>query len=390
MRTIEVNLADPDEIARWKAGAAQYVSSLPDWGRYYLYTKPFTIIAGSLVPEHTAYFHDFANILRILNLPPNSRILDVACGPGWLTEFLWRFGYRATGIDACEPLLAIARERVSAGFRPWQRSYDDVRFVRLDIETERLEDQFEAIIFYDCLHHFCDLEGVFRQVDEMLAPGGCLLIKEGAMPPRGSDGEKRLLDEAKRSGTLESPYHHDWLESFLRGRGFAAVRALVEINGFFEKDARTRDQLCALIDAPHSMNIFLCHKEVAGDYGASLSLDLWEQDENGDLQIVVVATNSGSTRWRADPALGPGSVALGIRVRDAGRHTLEEYLGRTPIPRDVLPGESMTISLSYPLSQIARSGPCTLMIDMVAQGAFWFGERGSEIIVRVLTPDQLS
>ena len=386
VRTIEVNLADPDEVQRWKTGAEGYVDSLPEWGRHYLYTKPFAPITGTIEREHYCYFQDFANILQLLNLPPGSRILDAACGPGWLSEFLWRVGYDVTGIDVCEALLDVARERIDKlPFLPWERDRKSVRFARLDLESEDLAaEQFDAIVFYDCLHHFADIGGVFRAVDRMLAPGGSVLIKEGAMPEAGSIGESKLLEEAARSTTLESPFDHEWLVTFLRDHGFSRVRRYLEINGFFEATPEQRDRLTALFDAPPSMNIILCRRDEADGFVATIAIEEWVIDERGDLRITARVTNDGSRSWRANSELRPGSVAMGIKVEDARGRVIEEYLGRCPLATDVEPGASTTFWLVYPLSQIDVPVGANIRLDMVLQGEFWFSDRGSPSVVRAV------
>ena len=55
----------------------------------------------------------FPGILRLLDVPPASAILDVACGQGVFCRILHERGYRATGVDAAPELIRFARERNS-------------------------------------------------------------------------------------------------------------------------------------------------------------------------------------------------------------------------------------------------------------------------------------
>ena len=52
--------------------------------------------------------------VRRLNVPPNSRVLDVACGTGNVALPLARAGHRVTGVDIAPNLLMQARERAAA------------------------------------------------------------------------------------------------------------------------------------------------------------------------------------------------------------------------------------------------------------------------------------
>jgi hypothetical protein len=59
-RTIEVDPQDREAVAFYKSGAVDYVAKLPEWARYYLYTKPFCTIEGLPEAIHILYLHDFA------------------------------------------------------------------------------------------------------------------------------------------------------------------------------------------------------------------------------------------------------------------------------------------------------------------------------------------
>lgn len=347
-------------------------------------SKPFGTIARSLEPEHSGYFSDFASILRLLDLPARSRILDVACGPGWLAEFLWRFGYDVTGIDICGELLDVARERIEkTAFVPWERDRGWIRFHQLDLETEHLDQRFDAILFYDCLHHFVDIDGVFRSIERMLAGGGLVLIKEGVMPAPGSPAEAALAAESCRSSTLESPFDHEWLIGFLRARGFDRVEGYIDVSVFFPRSVEARDAIAARFDAPPDANIILCQRG-RKEFLARISVEEWVRDERGDLRLLVRVRNAGASPWRADPGLAVGSVSLGFRVEDPDGRVIEEHLARTPLPADLQPDEEIRVSVTYPLSAISLVVDPLLRIDMVLQGEFWFSEQGSPTVAQRL------
>jgi SAM-dependent methyltransferase len=387
-RTIEIDPRDADAVAFWKAGARDYVEQLEDWGRYYLYTKPFFTVGPVPDPIPLGYFHDFANIVRALDLRGGSRILDVACGPGWFSEFLWRLGYRVTGIDVCEPLLDFARERVGlVAHPPLERSREDVRFLVLDIETERLDEPFDGIVFYDCLHHFVDAEAVLAHARSMLAPGGRLLIKEGAMPPPGSEGERLLIAEAERLRTLEAPFDHDWLDAHLRSLDFESVRSFVEINGLFERTPAERDRVIGVFDGPPAVNVFLCRvaggEATAGEPRARLELlarHVVEEARGATLHLELRAHNEGDWTWRSGPALAPGTVTIGIRSLDRAGAVVDDQAGRTLLPGDVAPGASVPVRVAYPLGAV-QPPPAALRVDLVLQGAYWFADRGLRPVV---------
>ena len=390
-RTAEIDPRDGEAAAHHKRGATDYVASLPDGSRHYLYTKPFCTIGGRPEAIHVLYFQDFANILLSLSLCGRSRILDVACGPGWLSEFLYRYGYDVTGVDISEEMLDVARERVDRlAYPPLDRGPESVRFRRLDIETECLDEQFDAVLFYDCLHHFVDAERALHHAARMLAPSGKLLIKEGAMPPPGSEGERALLAESEQYQTLESPFDPDYLDELLSKQGFRVIRRFIEVNGFFEPTREERDRIAAVFDSPLSVNIRICQQEepaspsaspLAGNWRAKIELESMEEISapRRGWHLRIRVTNTGDRVWEASPDLTVGSVALGFKLLDASGHIVEQHTGRTPVAHPLAPGQSTTLQVRY-LFPEATSGPCFLVADMVLQGAFWFGDRDSRVL----------
>ncbi|MBC8105969.1 MAG: class I SAM-dependent methyltransferase, partial [Anaerolineae bacterium] len=56
-------------------------------------------------------------VMKLLEVQPRQRIVDVACGQGVLCRLLRERGAEVTGIDAAEPLIQSARERGPADIR---------------------------------------------------------------------------------------------------------------------------------------------------------------------------------------------------------------------------------------------------------------------------------
>jgi ubiquinone/menaquinone biosynthesis C-methylase UbiE len=96
--------------------------------------------------EHNEAFReepteDLPGRLHAISLLPPARVLDVACGTGFLTQHL---GSEVTGLDQSEAMLEVARRRV-----PW------AEFVRADAFrmpfAEDSFDMFFATFFYGLL-----------------------------------------------------------------------------------------------------------------------------------------------------------------------------------------------------------------------------------------------
>lgn len=54
-------------------------------------------------------------VLHKTTVGPDATLLDVGCGAGMFCQMAAKLGARVSGLDATEPLLAIARERVPDG-----------------------------------------------------------------------------------------------------------------------------------------------------------------------------------------------------------------------------------------------------------------------------------
>jgi 2-polyprenyl-3-methyl-5-hydroxy-6-metoxy-1,4-benzoquinol methylase len=57
----------------------------------------------------------FEAVLNKTAVGAKTSVLDIGCGSGSFCEMAAKRGARVSGIDAAEPLLAIARERVGQG-----------------------------------------------------------------------------------------------------------------------------------------------------------------------------------------------------------------------------------------------------------------------------------
>ena len=104
-------------------------------------------------------------------LPPGSRILEVAPGPGYLAiDLAAREKYRITGLDISRAFVAIARENarqagVNVDFR-----HGDVAHMPFD------NDAFDFLVCRAAFKNFSEPVEAIREMHRVLAPGGTALI----------------------------------------------------------------------------------------------------------------------------------------------------------------------------------------------------------------------
>ena len=127
----------------------------------------------------------------LADLPPDRmiKILEIGAGTGGTTEFLApTLAGRAVDYlftDVSPLFLARARERF--------REYSFFRYSVLDIEqTPKMAGSFDIVVVANVLHATADLRRVLRNVRELMAPSGLLLLVEGTRPESWVEPDLRI------------------------------------------------------------------------------------------------------------------------------------------------------------------------------------------------------
>lgn len=103
--------------------------------------------------------------LLLHSLAPGSAVLDLCCGDGRLAKALREAGFRVTGLDGSEQMLAFARSRAP-----------EVTFLAADARDFAFAEPFDAVVSTgDSMNHLLnrnEIRRVFRNVRDCLKPGG--------------------------------------------------------------------------------------------------------------------------------------------------------------------------------------------------------------------------
>jgi ubiquinone/menaquinone biosynthesis C-methylase UbiE len=111
-------------------------------------------------------------LAKLAGAAPGRRALDVACGPGLLTLALAEAGADATGVDATEALLALARaEAERRGLAVAFRAGDATA---LDLPA----GSFDVVTCRAAFHHFPEPARVLAEMARVAKPGGTLLVAD--------------------------------------------------------------------------------------------------------------------------------------------------------------------------------------------------------------------
>ena len=167
------------------------------------YVKDF-----SFVPDYGR------EVLELLDVAPASRVLDLGCGDGSLTAALIEAGYAASGLDASEELLAVARV-----------AHPGVSFTHGDATSFAVPQPVDAVFSNAVLHWipWDKQEAVVRCVHRALREGGQFVFECGGA------GNNALIH-----GALARAFDHRGL-SYTMPFCFPSLDAyasLLEENGF--------------------------------------------------------------------------------------------------------------------------------------------------------------
>jgi SAM-dependent methyltransferase len=187
-----------------KHAEIEYPHAIGEDGREWLRTKPFRNH-----PAMTArLLIDFAHVLQILDLHAGMSLVELGCGPGWMTRFAARHGLDAVGYDIAPEMIEIARELAEA-------EAPTARFEVGDMEQLDLGRRFDAALLYDALHHSRRPDLVLATARAALKPGGRLLLVEPNWKHRFQG-----RDASHEYGVTEMGYWPRQLKRLLRDGGF--------------------------------------------------------------------------------------------------------------------------------------------------------------------------
>ena len=111
------------------------------------------------------------------NLEGKKKVLEVGCGPGYISLELARNGYNVTGIDVSKYSIQIADQ--TAQENQYKDGFGSLEYLQKDfILFDCPEKSYDAVCFFQTLHHFASLNTVIDKVKKILRPGGIIIVNE--------------------------------------------------------------------------------------------------------------------------------------------------------------------------------------------------------------------
>jgi SAM-dependent methyltransferase len=342
------------------------------------------------------YLFDFAVACDLLAPRPDDLVLDFAAGSCWATELLNRLGVRTVSIDLSLEMMRRGRQRLASDSRLVFRN--NASFVVARGQVLPFADaSFDGAMCLNALHHQPSYATALGEIYRVLKPGGRAVFSEpGTSHAAQPLSEFRMREES----VIEKPVSLPLVRRLAREAGFSRMRVVplrAAAEYAFDYTASTADgavlqQLWddTLRHAPAEHARFVLHKGDDPPPDTLMAANQLEGRLKAAIELVQTTssvsagrafadrlriTNAGSAIWRARGRRFGGQVTCGLKVCDDAGDVIREDLGRTPLPRDVAPGE--TLEIAMPVAGELAPGRYMLRYDMVVEGVTWFEFQGS-------------
>lgn len=369
------------------AAAQTYVSNLRGGEVSWLHCKPFDPTPGN--QQYFRLMFDLLNMLQSMQIRPNGRILEVGSGPGWITEILLMQGFSVDALEPSGDLIEIARDRCATLSTHYRLDVNpQVTFHQSTLEEIEFENEsFDAVLFFDVLHHVVHEEVAIEKCFRFMKPDGQLGIVEGAWHPDFKELEQSCIDEMEKFGTQENPFSTEYLDLLLAQSGFIDVQRHVAVNGFFSQNQLAQPlQNFAMQSISHSNNVTARKASqeetlhppcTALDRHTAVEMHLISggidiEKKTANLQIRL--KNTGETLLsHRDRQIG--HITLALRNGHPDTPTFIECRERHVLTKSLTPDDEVILNLMYSLP------PTTPLLDnwqldLVSEYCYWFSSRG--------------
>jgi len=180
---------------------------------------PYSTGSGATVGNHLIAI---GHVIRTLDLPTKSRVLEF--GPGWgnTTVALAQMGHSVTAVDVSQQFVDLIQARASLVNAPVHTVLGD--FSKVD----ELTDMFDAVLFFESFHHCTDHQRLLTSLDRIVVPGGRVLfatepIEDDYYVPWGLRLDGESLWAIRRNGWFELGFRRSYFLEALRRSGWSAT-----------------------------------------------------------------------------------------------------------------------------------------------------------------------
>lgn len=349
------------------------------------------------------YLFDIAIAGDLLSPRPDDRVLDLAAGTCWATELLTRLGVRTVSVDLSVEMMRRGRQRLGADGRLVFR--DLATFVVARAQSLPFADaSFDGVMCLNALHHVPSYAAALAEIHRVLRPGGRAVFSE---PGTAHADEALSSYRMREEGIIEKAVSLPHIHRLAREAGFSRMivvplRATSTYAMEYTASPSDADALQRMWDetrlvGPREHARFALQKgpdrpadtllpvhQLTGRLRADIDLvDVTSSAQSGrPFTERLRITNRGFATWKAAGRRFGGQVTCGIKVYDGTGRLVRDDLGRTSLPHDVAPSQTLTLQILVP--GLLAPGTYELRYDMVVEGVTWFEMDGSTCPRRTL------
>ena len=172
---------------------------------------------------HPGGYQATEKICSMSNLDENSYVLDLACGAGTTSFYLFKkYNCKITGIDISESLIADATKRLTNSGKNTKINFEVADALKLPFP----DNSFDAVIAQAFFILIDDKEKALQEIYRVLKPGGffgSLELSWFKIPPKEAYNE--LLEKTCNTFIPRMMTFEEW-EKFFRSCGFKHIETI--------------------------------------------------------------------------------------------------------------------------------------------------------------------
>ncbi|WP_020473005.1 class I SAM-dependent methyltransferase [Zavarzinella formosa] len=186
-------------------GELSYYGAIGEEGVRHAKAKPFS--------DHDCAFMlmQIGAVFAILP-PPPAKVLECGCGVGWLTRMLYMRGYDCVGVDVSDEAIKLAQPLAES-------SGGAMNFQVANVENLPFTEEFDAVIYFDALHHCIDEGAAIKAAFNALKPGGMFIASEP-----GNGHAKNSEEVIRKFGVTEKDMPASHITALGKAAGFTTFR----------------------------------------------------------------------------------------------------------------------------------------------------------------------
>lgn len=147
--------------------------------------------------DHFSFVPSYGeDLFSLIDAPARSRVVDLGCGNGALTQKLSERGFSVLGLDASGEMLALAKEL-----------HPGLEFRLADATSFHLEEKADVIFSNAVFHWIDDQRALLRCIADNLKPGGQLVCEFGGVGCAKSVHDALSYGFAQRGLSYSIPFY---------------------------------------------------------------------------------------------------------------------------------------------------------------------------------------